>query len=269
MWKNIQFIENPLVITLIKILVDNTAYKKFFAQHGFSALIESKGKRILFDAGQHPKIIEENLKLFDEKEGFDYVVLSHGHYDHCDGLKYIIDNELINGKVIVHKDAFLEKYAGKRYIGMSDEVKKYLLKKADLEMIIKPYKIDKNIIVSGEVPRDFPYEMEKFMCIKNGKLVEDELKDDMFLIANGILITGCSHSGIINVVEYGKKLSEIEGVLGGFHLGGVSEPYLNNVVNYFKSQPFWIMPMHCTGFKASVKLSQLKNFVYGHVGKVI
>ena len=113
---------------MIKILVDNTAYKKFFAQHGFSALVEVNNKRILFDAGQNPITLRENLKLFDEKEGFDYIVLSHGHYDHCDGLKYVIENDLINGKVIAHKDAFLDKYAGSRYIGIDKEIKSYLLK---------------------------------------------------------------------------------------------------------------------------------------------
>ncbi|MEO2118020.1 MAG: MBL fold metallo-hydrolase [Methanocaldococcus sp.] len=254
---------------MIKILVDNTAYKKFFAQHGFSALIEINNKRILFDAGQNSITLRENLKLFNEKEGFDYIVLSHGHYDHCDGLKYVIENDLINGKVIAHRDAFLDKYSGNRYIGINKEVKEYLLKKADLEIIEEPYKIDKDIIVSGYVPRKQSYEMEEFHCIKDGKKVKDEINDDMFLIAKGILITGCSHSGIINVVEYGKELSEIKGVLGGFHLVGVSNDYLNRVVDYFKSQNFWFMPMHCTGFKALTKLSQLDNFVYGHVGKII
>ena len=254
---------------MIKILVDNTAYKNFFAQHGFSALIEINNKRILFDAGQNPITLRENLKLFNEKDGFDYVVLSHGHYDHCDGLKYVIENDLINGKVIAHKDAFLDKYSGSRYIGIDKEVKDYLLKKADLEIIEKPYKIDKDVIVSGYVPRKYEYEMEEFQCIKDGKKVKDNINDDMFLIAKGILITGCSHSGIINVVEYGKELSEIKGVLGGFHLVGISDDYLNRVVYYFKSQDFWFMPMHCTGFKALTKLSQLNNFVYGHVGKVV
>ncbi|WP_456416954.1 MBL fold metallo-hydrolase [Methanocaldococcus sp.] len=254
---------------MIKILVDNTGYKKFFAQHGFSALIEINNKRILFDAGQNPIVLRENLKLFNENEGFDYVVISHGHYDHTDGLKYIIENDLICGKVIIHKDAFLDKYSGNRYIGIDKEVKDYLLKKADLKIIEKPYKIDKDIIISGYIPREYEYEMEEFHCIKDGKKVKDEINDDMFLIANGVLITGCSHSGIINVVEYGKKLSEIKGVLGGFHLVSVSDEYLNKIVDYFKSQDFWIMPMHCTGFKALTKLSQLNNFIYGHVGKVI
>ncbi|ENN95733.1 beta-lactamase [Methanocaldococcus villosus KIN24-T80] len=248
----------------IKILVDNTAYKRFYAQHGFSVLVNNK-KRVLFDAGQS-EIIIKNLKLFNELENFDYFVLSHGHYDHSDGLKYLLDYV---DKIIAHKDAFIDRFCDGRYIGIDKDLKDIIMKKCDLILIEEPYKIEKDIIVSGYVPREHYYELDNFECIKDGKRVKDYVNDDMFIIAKNILITGCAHSGIINVIEYGKKIMDIDGVLGGFHLINASKEYIDYVYNYLSKQDFWFMPMHCTGFNALKKLSDLKNFVYGHVGKVI
>ncbi|MFU8653452.1 MBL fold metallo-hydrolase [Methanotorris formicicus] len=255
----------------IKILIDNIAYKKYLAQHGLSIIVEGK-ERILLDTGQSPLVLEKNLEIMGEDDNFDAIILSHGHYDHADGLSYFINKEDFNSKIIMHPDALLDKYSGnkRRYIGINKEIKEFLKNYSNTLFVEEPYKLSKDVIISGYIPRKNHYEMEKFYTLVNGEFKEDSINDDMFLIVDGVVITGCSHSGIINVVEYAKTLSNIRGVIGGFHLGGASERYINEVKEYFKNQDLeFIMPLHCTGFEASKILSDLDNFVYGHVGKII
>ena len=94
----------------------------------------------------------------------------------------------------------------------------------------------------------------------------------MFIIVDDVIITGCSHSGIINVIEYAKKINKnkIRGVIGGFHLVVSSNNYIQSVYEYLKNSDLeFIMPIHCTGFNAMNVLSELDNFIYGHVGKVM
>ncbi|WP_457611908.1 MBL fold metallo-hydrolase [Methanocaldococcus sp.] len=245
---------------MIKIVIDNRTEGKFLAQHGLSILIKDD-KRILFDAGQDGRVLEYNLKLMGEVEKFDYFILSHGHYDHSDGLKFLIENELID-RVVIHKDALKERYYKNRYIGVSEEVKK-LLDKVDVIFIKNKFKIDKNNMVLGEIERNFYYESD----ISEGK--KDLVEDEIIFITNNKLITGCSHSGIINVVEYAKKYFDINFVIGGFHLINSSEKYINEVYNYFRSNNIKLAPLHCTGFRALTKLSNLPNFIYSYSGWAI
>jgi 7,8-dihydropterin-6-yl-methyl-4-(beta-D-ribofuranosyl)aminobenzene 5'-phosphate synthase len=94
----------------------------------------------------------------------------------------------------------------------------------------------------------------------------------MFIIVDDVVITGCSHSGIINVIEYAKKINKnkIRGVIGGFHLVVSSNNHIQSVYEYLNNSDLeFIMPLHCTGFNAMKVLSELDNFIYGHVGKVI
>ncbi|ADG13807.1 beta-lactamase domain protein [Methanocaldococcus infernus ME] len=247
---------------MIKIVIDNITNSKLLAQHGLSILIDEK-KRILFDAGQDEKVLEHNLKLLGEKEKFDYFVLSHGHYDHSDGLKYLIENELIE-TVILHKDALKKRFYNGRYIGVSEEVKK-LLDKVNVIFIQDEFRIDKDNIVLGDIVRKFYYEPEDFKDEKGKDLVEDEL----ILISKNRLITGCSHSGVINVIEHAKNFEVIRLVVGGFHLINASQEYLEEVLRYLKVQEFKFIPLHCTGFKALCSLSRLKNFVFGCAGMVV
>ncbi|AEF96338.1 MBL fold metallo-hydrolase [Methanotorris igneus] len=255
----------------IKILIDNIAYKRYLAQHGLSIIIEGK-KRILFDTGQNPLTLKKNLEIMGEDDSFDAIVLSHGHYDHADGLFYFINKEDFNTQIIMHPDALLDKYDEnkRRYIGINKEIKEFLKNYSNTLFVEEPYKLSKDIIISGYIPRKISCEMEKFYTLMDGEFKEDFVNDDMFLIVDGVVITGCSHSGIVNVIEYAKSLSKIRGVIGGFHLVNASERYINEVKEYLKNQNLeFIMPLHCTGFKAMKILSDLDNFVYGHVGKVI
>ena len=152
----------------IKILVDDMAYKRYFAQHGLSIIIKTDDKKILFDVGQNPYTLKKNLELMDEDDNFDSIVISHGHYDHTDGLSYFIDKKNKNKKsdinipIYIHPDAFLDRYSqNKRYIGIDKDIKEFLKNYEYLKLVNEPY-FEDNMIISGKVERNNPYEPEIF-----------------------------------------------------------------------------------------------------------
>ncbi|ABR55349.1 conserved hypothetical protein [Methanococcus vannielii SB] len=255
----------------VKILVDNTASSKYLAQSGFSAIIKDEGQKILFDAGQSKYVLKKNLELMNENDKFDSIIFSHGHYDHTDGFNYFIEKygKNMDIPVYIHKDAFKSPFIDDRYIGIDEKIKEFLRRYENTVYVEKKVKISKNLIISGSVERNFIYEKEKFYTIENGEKTEDVVLDDMFLVANNTIITGCSHSGIINCIENGKSIKDIFGVIGGFHMHSASENYLKKVKEYISKQNFkLISPMHCTGFNTTKELSSLKGFKFGMVGTV-
>ncbi|ABO35332.1 beta-lactamase domain protein [Methanococcus maripaludis C5] len=255
----------------IKILVDNTAKGKFLAQSGFSAIIKDNDSKILFDCGQNALVFENNLKLMDEDDNFDAVIFSHGHYDHTDGFNYFIEKygENLDVPIYIHEASFVDRYHGKRYIGIDENIKDFLKNYKNLKIVEKPVKISENLIISGTIPRNNYYEREDFEKIENGQKTEDIILDDMFVIVKDIILSGCTHSGLINCVEHAKTLKDVNGIIGGFHMGSVSENYINQVKDYLNDQDFRLVsPMHCTGFNATKELSYVKGFKFGHVGSV-
>lgn len=255
----------------IKILVDNTAKGKFLAQSGFSAIIKYEDSKVLFDCGQNDYVFKNNLKLMDEDDDFDAVIFSHGHYDHTDGFKYFIEKygENLDVPVYIHEASFVDRYHGERYIGIDENVKNFLKNYKNLKLVEKPVKISKNLIISGTIPRTNFYERENFEKVENGQKTEDIVIDDMFVIVKDIILSGCTHSGVINCISYAKTLKEVNGIIGGFHMGAASDTYINQVKDYLNDQDFrLISPLHCTGFNATKELSNVKGFKFGHVGSI-
>jgi len=255
----------------IVVLIDNIASKPYIAQHGLSVIIKTEDKKILFDTGQDPCTLKRNLKLIGEDDNFDCIVISHGHYDHADGLKYFIEKGESRPKIpiYIHQEAFVDRYIEGRYIGIDKELKE-CLKRENLILVNDKPRYERDMIVSGKVERLFPHENDPFyMVLKDGTHKIDYVNDDMFIIVEDVVFTGCAHSGIINVIEYAKKINKkVRGVVGGFHLMHASKKYIKMIYDYFSIHNFeFIMPLHCTGLYATKILSKLNNFIYGHVGK--
>ena len=137
--------------------------------------------------------------------------------------------------------------------------------------------------MTGEVERTTAFEkgMLNALIEMDGKLKPDPIKDDQALVMKLkqkglVVISGCSHAGIINTVLYAKKLTGVEkvyAVLGGFHLSGADyEKILEKTIDELKAlSPAVIVPMHCTGRKAMELLSREfpAAFVLNSVGSKI
>ena len=236
----------------LSVLTENTASANFTAEFGLSYFIELDGKNILFDTGPTDVFINNAQKLKIDLNKTDLVVLSHGHWDHGNGLKY-----LENKKLLCHPEAFKKRYHKQdhSYIGLElsyVEIKQ----KFNLTTSSKPYRITENIWFLGEIPRlnDFESQATSFIDENNEA---DFVPDDSALAIierdELIVITGCSHSGICNIVEYAKEttgLEDVKTVMGGFHLKA-NDIQTKKTIQYFKEQKIRdILPSHCTQLPA-------------------
>ena len=228
--------------------------KIFLAQHGFSAFIEA-GCRILFDAGATDVFIHNAGLLNIDVNAADWIVLSHGHWDHADGLKALHGNHPEKMRVLVHPNAFVDRRkASGQYNGMFYS-QKTMAEKFDLVLSREPRQLTDRIYFLGEIPRLHDFESQKtaFIYLNEGKKLPDFVPDDTALAIetrNGlVIVTGCSHAGICNIVEYARQVthqSKVFAVIGGFHLLG-DRVQLLKTIEYFEQNPVdHLYPMHCT-----------------------
>lgn len=259
----------------LRVLVDNNTYidEYYYGEPGVSYYIEDEDIKLLFDVG-YSDLFLTNMKKFNiDISNIDNIIISHGHDDHTRGLKYYFENvKNDNLSIIAHPDAFKEKILKDLKI-CSPYLEEDLKKKCNLKLSNVPLQISKNIIFLGEISKTNDFEERKVIGkqrIKN-KLEDDYVLDDSAIVYknnNGIfIITGCSHSGICNIIEYAKKVckdNRVIGVIGGFHLFDVNER-LYNTINYIKSNNIKeIYPCHCTSL--AVKAEMYKTLPIKEVG---
>ena len=232
----------------LTILSENRAMEGFQAEHGLSFLIEHNHLKLLFDTGASDVFLRNALKLNIDLDSVGTVVLSHGHFDHGDGLKHLQAKTLL-----CHPGCFIKRYhkGDKLYIGLAkteEEIRKIF----KLITSQYPFQISDDIIYLGEIPRlnDFEAKTTNFV---NDKGADDFVPDDSALAIKSekglIVITGCSHSGICNIIEYAKKVTSIDkvyAVMGGFHLKTLDRQSLQTI-KYFKKEKIQkVFPSHCT-----------------------
>nr|WP_319373922.1 MBL fold metallo-hydrolase [uncultured Methanobacterium sp.] len=241
------------------------------AEHGLACVIKvfkgSTEHAILMDFGISSKSLLHNSKALNiDLEKIDSVVLSHGHFDHIGGIIEFMEH--VNGlPLILHPDAFLERRLNNPIVGPVDLPKLEVtsLKTAGAEIIKSkgPSLIASDLImVTGEVERETPFE-KGFPWAEakiNGEWAIDPLNDDQGIIINLknkglIVISGCAHAGIINTINYSKKIAQndnVHAVLGGFHLTGpLFESIIPPTIEEMKKiNPDYVVPMHCTGWDA-------------------
>ena len=242
------------------------------AEHGLSCLLKvcvgSEEHVVLMDASVSSTCLFHNSDVL-KRNLFDVesMVLSHGHFDHFGALVEFINKAEKRINLTLHPDAFLERrlnVPGGRVVEFPT------LDEADLmQKDVEIYKAKEAstlasdlILVSGEVDRVTDF--EKGFQWAEAK-IGDEWVVDPFLDDQGVaikvkgrglvVIGGCSHSGIINTVKHVQKIarmSKIHAVLGGFHLTGpIFEPIIGTTIEEMrKIGPDFIVPMHCTGWKA-------------------
>ncbi|GAU77019.1 MBL fold metallo-hydrolase [Fusibacter sp. 3D3] len=253
----------------LKVLVDNNTYidAYYCGEPAVSYYIEDEGIKLLLDVG-YSDLFLKNAEAFGiDLNEIESIVISHGHDDHTRGLKFFFECEKREAvTVIAHPDAFNEKsFEGLKIC--SPILKQELSEKCNLILSQKPIKVSPNITFLGEIPQTNHF--EKSQCIGtqivDGNSFDDYVLDDTALVyksAQGIfIITGCSHSGICNIIEYAKNVTEdnrVLGVIGGFHLFEVNEQ-VQGTIRYLKRNNIeHLYPCHCTSF--AVK-SEIHKFI--------
>ncbi len=168
---------------MVKIVVlndtRNSHKDKFENDDGFSVYIEVENNKILFDVGPSENFSKNAEKLGIDFNQVDTIVLSHGHYDHGDGLKYF------NKKVefIAHPNCILKRWwkdDHSHYSGLQ-LTKEEIENKYNVHFAKGPYKINKNIYYLGEIKRKYPVHFTKWV-LENGK--NDDILDDSGMVIN-------------------------------------------------------------------------------------
>ncbi len=254
----------------ITTLSENTANYGFLGEWGLSILVEADGKRILMDTGLSFSAVHNAQKIGIDLDGIDNIVLSHGHVDHTGGLSEIVK---MAGtiEIIAHPDIWTDKYARRnhekeQFVGMPCTREELESLGARFNLSTTPVGISDTIMTSGEIPMITGYEQieSNLMIKKGGALIPDPLNDDLALFLNtefGIVaILGCAHRGIVNTLRHAQKLTGQEtvyAVIGGTHLFPASEERIEQTIVALKDMGIQKMAVsHCTGFRASVRLSQ-------------
>lgn len=235
----------------IDVLNDNRCEnKELECEHGLSLYIEYDNKKILFDAGQTDIFLRNAKKLGINIDEIDTIVLSHGDYDHGNGLKYL------NTKtdLICHPD-FMKYRISKRtgnYDGLN-QTKEELSQKFNLILTKDPYNISENIIFLGEIERNNSFEKgDNLPMIDREGNTYQHLDDSGIVLKtkNGIIvISGCAHSGICNTIEYAKKVTNMDTVLaaiGGFHLKNLNSQTEETIRYLINNNIEKIYLAHCT-----------------------
>lgn len=251
----------------LTVLVDNNTFidQYYLGEPAVSYYIEDGNERILFDLGYSDVFIKNALDMNVDLGGLTKIVVSHGHNDHTGGFKYLADQyNLSHVGFIAHPDVFKKKVYEGESIGF-DMTPEEISSVCNLQLSKAPAPISENIIFLGEIPSIHTFEKREAIGLQEseGGFCGDYLPDDSALVYNSknglFIITGCSHSGICNIIEYAKQVCRNEtvtGVIGGFHLFEVNDR-LNKTIQYFKDNCIKeLYPCHCVSFKVRAQMDR-------------
>ncbi len=249
------------------------------AEHGFSALVsiqkEGREHRVLFDTGLTPNGLVDNMRRLSlSPKDIETIVLSHGHFDHTtglDGLARALGRP--NLPVIIHPEFWSRRriaLPGREPFELPSTSKSALLG-AGFDVIEESqpsFLLDGSLLVTGEVDRTTEFErgFPIHQALRDGQWQPDPLiLDDQALVMNVrdkglVVLTGCGHAGVVNIVRYARKLTGVDrlyAVMGGFHLNGpLFEPIIpDTCAALAELAPQVIVPTHCTGWKATHALA--------------
>ncbi|ANQ54555.1 hypothetical protein XJ44_00630 [Thermosipho affectus] len=234
----------------IWILMNDKAKSGFYSEHGFSVLTEVNGKKILFDTGQSDLFLKNVEKLDLNLLDLDAVVISHGHYDHGNGLEFLLKK--IGPKKIYVGDGFFNlRYSGEKYAGIKHNRIFYERIGGNFEIVQNDLEIFKGVKIITAAPlKTSKYSEKKFKI--GSKKEQDLFDDELYLFIESsdgaIVLTGCSHRGIVNIIFHLSKKGKIKTVIGGFHLLNKTNEELlqiSNLLNDFQIDVLY--PCHCTG----------------------
>jgi 7,8-dihydropterin-6-yl-methyl-4-(beta-D-ribofuranosyl)aminobenzene 5'-phosphate synthase len=248
------------------------------AHHGLSLLVtarmDGRERTVLFDAGPDPYAIERNARRMGLDFGsIEAVVLTHGHFDHSEGLLKAI--ALVRGSsgrhslpLHLHPDVFARRairLATGEILPLQEVPSSDLLRESGYVLVESDQQeeiLGGAFVLSGEIPRrSFERGMaNQLRLTRSGDWEPDPLvRDERFMVADirgkGLAIfTGCSHAGIVNICHHAQEMfpgTPLYALVGGLHLVYPNEDLIEATIAELKKFDFsLIIPGHCTGWRA-------------------
>lgn len=275
------------IVTLIENTTDNP---NLMCENGLSLFIEFNDLKIIFDTGTSKNFISNAKVLGINVEDIDYVIISHAHSGHTGGLAELLAVNT-KAKVFMKPEVLDDYYISygpmNKYIGINKKVfeknkQRFYLVKDDVKIFNDGYLIS-NIISEDKYRAQY----NSFMELKDNNLINDSFQHELFFVIvqnhKLIIFTGCSHNGIVNIVETAMrkfKNTPIHSLVGGFHL--VEMPPLNEfnytpnyidriMLKLYKYNIEKFYTCHCTGIEAfnNFKMFFKDNVQYIRTGKII
>lgn len=224
-------------------LLENSACRHGLAcEHGLSLYIEVNGRKLLFDAGQGGAFAENAQRLGVDLKAVDTAILSHGHYDHGGGLgQFLRINE--NAKIYVNQYAFEPHYnANQKDIGMDPALR-------DSPRLV--FTSGGEDLGNGLTLRTLPLppaDTAGLTVLENGILKPEDFRHEQYLLVEEqgkrILFSGCSHKGILRIMDYFRP----DVLVGGFHFMKIEdEELLQSAAETLAAYPTAYYTGHCTG----------------------
>lgn len=233
------------------------------AEHGLSLYIETAHHKILADTGYSGVFADNAKKMGIDLQAVDTVFLSHGHYDHCNG---ILEFAKINKEAVIYLNT--EAYGDywsisdkeKRYIGIDKSIQKL----KNVILLSGNKRVDSEIFIFGNVKGDIllPITNNELMKKLGDKYINEDFDHEQYLVVEEsgkkVLISGCAHKGIINILRTYRNLygNDPDVVISGFHTMN-SEGYSKLEIDHIKSlgeelskyRDTQFYTCHCTGYK--------------------
>ena len=265
------------------------------AEPGFSALvrIEKAGRKrtLLFDTGVSPNGMVENMRrLAIDPADIEVIVLSHGHWDHVTGMEGLV-RVLGSTQPAGHDPSgVLEPPADQLSRAATAEfpvTSRGALEEMGFTIVEErqpSFLLDGAVLITGEVDRETPFEtgFAGHQALREDGWQPDPLiLDDQALVLSLadrglVVLSGCGHAGIVNTVQYARRLTgqdKVGAIVGGFHLSGpMFEPIIGPTVEALAElSPSLLVPAHCTGWRACQQIAARfpDAFVMGTVGTTI
>lgn len=256
-----------MMVKIIVLLENTTESSKLKCKHGLSLYAETGSHKILFDMGPNDLFLKNAEVLGVDIADIDIAVISHGHVDHCGGLKYYLKKNR-KAKIYIRPQALEAHYVKVIGIPFYAGIDRALLSADRFVFADDIHAIDDEITLFSNVTGQFPLPGSdgNLFVKRNGRMIPDDFCHEQNLIITSgdkkILVCGCAHAGIVNIVRRAKTIigDDPTAVIGGMHLYEPTkkryerDEYIDSVADALAESQSSYYTCHCTGEKAYEKM---------------
>ena len=275
-------------LQIVTVSENTSTGRGLLGEWGLSVFIKTPDLHILLDAGASGAISQNLDSLGIDPVRIGTLVLSHGHSDHTGGLHtLLLKRQKRELNIVAHPAVWAPKYSkdrstgNLRYAGLPFNREELESLGARFSLTAEPTWITADIVTSGLEPMETEFEAvaESLYVREGGEFVQDPMEDDQSLFLKTelglVIILGCAHRGVVNVIRHARKLTGVERVymvLGGTHLGPASEQQVLSTISALREIGIRRLGVsHCTGLKVASRLAREfgEKFFFNNVGTTI